>query len=200
MSKSSIQWCSSTWNPLAGCDKISAGCTDCYAIRMSWRLMHIPSMKEKYAGTVYKTKGGKLNWTGKINLHYPSLNIPLRDKKPTVFFVNSMSDLFHKDVPIQFIAEVFAICFLCPQHIFQILTKRSERLYILNTDEFLIELHNAINRLHNEYIKPLESELYFYDEVKAAYPLSNLWLGVSVEDQDNVVRATDLVNATLQKE
>ncbi len=196
MSSSDIQWTNRTWNPLTGCDKYSAGCGSCYALRMSWRLMHIPSMAEKYAGTVYKTKGGKLNWTGKINMHYPSLDLPLREKKPAMWFINSMSDLFHKDVPIQFIAEVFAICYLCPHHTFQILTKRSERLHVLNSKEFLIELHHAINRLHDKHIKPLEQELYFFDEIKAEYPLKNVWLGVSVEDQDNVFRIKDLQETT----
>lgn len=96
---SKIEWTEDTWNPVVGCDKKSDGCKNCYAIRKAYRLMFMPASKEKYAGTVKKTDGGSLNWTGRLNLDEKALLKPLQQKKPTVYFVNSMSDLFHDAVP-----------------------------------------------------------------------------------------------------
>src|SRR5438128_8579069 len=122
MSKSNIGWTDNTPNPAVGCDKCSDGCKYCYAINMAWRLMHSPHKKiaEKYAGTVMKTAGGQLNWTGKINFDLDSLLKCTNVKKPTLFFVNSMGDLFHEKVPFDFIDKVFAVMALHPQHTFQI--------------------------------------------------------------------------------
>lgn len=124
---SKIEWTGKTWNPVTGCKKVSPGCENCYAIRMSYRLMHMPATKDKYQGVVEKTKSGKLNWTGKINEHFPSLEYPNKFKKPTTFFVNSMTDLFHEDVSFDFIRYVFLVIKDNPIHTFQILTKRPER-------------------------------------------------------------------------
>jgi protein gp37 len=110
-----------TWNPLVGCKKVSPGCKNCYAERMAQRLkaMGMESYQE-----VVNEKG----WSGKIQLVESVLEKPLKRKKPTVYFVNSMSDLFHKDVPVEFIQKVFQVMQETPQHIYQILTKRHERL------------------------------------------------------------------------
>jgi len=156
---SKIEWTMQTWNPVVGCDKVSEGCKNCYAITMAHRLMHMPASKDKYAGTVEKTAGGKLNWTGKVNLDHSALQKPLNTKKPTTFFVNSMSDLFHEDVPFEFIMEVFFIMQKCPQHTFQILTKRPKRMV-----EWFTEW------TPNPFGVPYE-------------PLKNVWIGVSVENQ-----------------
>lgn len=161
MSKSKIEWTEETWNALIGCDKVSAGCKNCYAIKTAWIRMHNPAMKEKYAGTVEKTANGSLNWTGKVSMHEESLLKPLKARKPTVYFVNSMSDLFHKDVPWNFIYKVFEVMLLTPQHTYQVLTKRAERLHEIND----INLHLQRN----------------YPD--ATLPLKNVWIGVSVEDQ-----------------
>ena len=111
---SSIEWTESTWNPLTGCTKISPGCQHCYAERMSYRLQ----------------KMGQPNYVNGFILttHPQSLGLPLRWKKPQTIFVNSMSDLFHKDVPDEFIQDVFAIMRQAHWHRFQVLTKRSDRL------------------------------------------------------------------------
>src|SRR5437870_11566011 len=106
---SKIEWTQETWNPLIGCDKVSAGCKNCYAIKTAWIRMHNPAMAKRYAGTVEKTAGGSLNWTGRINQVPEVIMKPLKHKKPTMFFVNSMSDLFHPLVPFEFIDKVFAI-------------------------------------------------------------------------------------------
>ncbi|MBK7882934.1 MAG: phage Gp37/Gp68 family protein [Chitinophagaceae bacterium] len=114
MAQSSIEWTEMTWNPTTGCNKISAGCKYCYAEVMTKRLM---------AMGIEKYKDGF-----QIRTHISALNIPYTWKKPKVVFVNSMSDLFHPEVPVEFIKEVFSVMNDNPQHIFQVLTKRADRL------------------------------------------------------------------------
>ena len=126
MAQSSIEWTEMTWNPTTGCNKISAGCKYCYAEVMTRRLM---------AMGIEKYKDGF-----KIRTHVDSLNIPYTWKKPKVVFVNSMSDLFHPEVPIEFIKEVFAVMNDNPQHVFQVLTKRGDRLF---------EIHKQLKWTHN---------------------------------------------------
>jgi protein gp37 len=112
--QSHIEWTQATWNPLTGCNKISPGCKHCYAERMSLRL--------KAMGQPNYANGFKLT------MHERSLEIPLKWRKPQMIFVNSMSDLFHKDVPEEFIMRVFDVMAKANWHHYQILTKRSERL------------------------------------------------------------------------
>ncbi len=120
MAKSSIEWTESTWNPVTGCTKISAGCQHCYAERMAKRLHAM--------GQPNYAKGFQ------VSLHEQSLKIPLRWKKPQMVFVNSMSDLFHDEVPIEFIQKVFDVMGQAKQHTFQVLTKRAARLERLNQE------------------------------------------------------------------
>ena len=109
-SNSSIEWTEQTWNPVTGCTKVSPGCKHCYAETMAIRL--------KAMGAAGYEDGFKLS------LHPKRLDQPLRRKKPTVYFVNSMSDLFHEKVPLDFIKSVFEVMNECSQHTFQVLTKR----------------------------------------------------------------------------
>ena len=111
---SKIEWTQCTWNPVTGCTKISPGCLNCYAERMARRLraMGQPNYRNGFD----------------VTLHPHTLELPLRWRQPRTVFVNSMSDLFHRDVPLEFIQRVFAIMRQSSQHRFQILTKRSERL------------------------------------------------------------------------
>jgi protein gp37 len=109
---SSIEWTEATWNPVTGCTKISAGCKHCYAERMARRL--------KAMGTPQYANGFRLT------MQPGMLEIPLRWKRPRTIFVNSMSDLFHKDLPLSYIQQVFDVMNRCPQHTFQVLTKRPE--------------------------------------------------------------------------
>ncbi|HEX3008111.1 MAG TPA: DUF5131 family protein, partial [Bacteroidales bacterium] len=111
---SSIEWTESTWNPLTGCTKISPGCKHCYAERMSFRLKAMG--KENYRNGF------------KLTMHENALEKPLEWKKPQMIFVNSMSDLFHKDVPFEFIEKVFDVMKRAHWHQFQVLTKRAERV------------------------------------------------------------------------
>jgi len=158
MSKSKIEWTEETWNPLIGCDKVSAGCKNCYAIKTAWIRMHNPKMAERYAGVVEKTAAGQLNWTGKVNMINEAFLKPVNQKKPTIYFVNSMSDLFHESVPFEFINAVFMVMSDADHHIYQILTKRPERMV--------------------EFFEWKKQEFGIIWQ-----PKPNVWLGVSVEDQ-----------------
>jgi protein gp37 len=127
MANSSIEWTEMTWNPTTGCTKISAGCKFCYAEIMTRRLKGMGQEKYKDGFKIIRT-------------HPDTLNIPYTWKTPKIVFVNSMSDLFHKDVPLDFIKEVFNVMNKNPQHVFQVLTKRAERLF---------ELHRNLKWTHN---------------------------------------------------
>jgi protein gp37 len=126
MAQSSIEWTEMTWNPTTGCDKISAGCKYCYAEVMAKRLQAMGI--EKYQDGF------------ELRIHPEALKIPYSWSSSKVVFVNSMSDLFHKDVPFSFIQEVFSVMNDNPQHIFQVLTKRSD---------LLLKYHTALKWGHN---------------------------------------------------
>jgi protein gp37 len=122
---SSIEWTEATWNPVGGCTILSPGCTNCYAMRLARRLEAMG--QKKYAGTT-RVSGGRAKWNGKIVLDRATLDLPLKWKTPKTIFVNSMSDLFHEKVPLEFIAAVFLTMQRAKHHTFQVLTKRAERL------------------------------------------------------------------------
>ncbi|MFT3673557.1 DUF5131 family protein [Aestuariivirga sp.] len=125
MAETQIEWTDSTWNPVAGCSIVSAGCTNCYAMEMAKRLqaMGIP----KYRGLVRRS-GNRAVWNGVVREDRGALGIPDRWKKPRKIFVNSMSDLFHERVSEAFIREVWDVMERTPRHHYQILTKRPERM------------------------------------------------------------------------
>jgi protein gp37 len=125
MAETSIEWTDATWNPVAGCTVLTAGCTNCYAMRMAARLDAMGTAK--YRGLTRKS-GGRAVWTGRIRVDEASLDVPRSWSKPRKVFVNSMSDLFHEDVPVDFIAKVWAVMKDTPRHTYQILTKRPERM------------------------------------------------------------------------
>ncbi len=125
---SSIEWTEATWNPVAGCTVISPGCTNCYAMRMAARLERMN--QSKYANLTFSS-AGRSKWNGRINLDRAALEIPRGWKKGRVIFVNSMSDLLHEKVPDDFILDVFRVMSDTPQHTYQLLTKRAERLSAL---------------------------------------------------------------------
>ncbi len=125
MAETSIEWTDATWNPVAGCSIMSAGCTNCYAMRMAARLESMGL--EKYRGLTRKS-GGRAKWTGSIYLDEKALSVPDTWIKPRNIFVNSMSDLFHPDVPTDFIKKVWATMARTSRHTYQILTKRPDRM------------------------------------------------------------------------
>ncbi|RIK09834.1 MAG: hypothetical protein DCC49_05070 [Acidobacteria bacterium] len=123
MADSSIEWTDATWNPTTGCNRISPGCDSCYALKMSARLKAMGQEKYQNDGDP-KTSGPGF----KLTVHPETLTLPLSWVRPRMIFVNSMSDLFHRDVPVTFIRDVFQVMRATPQHSYQVLTKRSRRL------------------------------------------------------------------------
>ena len=156
-----IEWTDETWNPVTGCTKVSPGCDHCYAERVTER------------------------WSGKgsfaeVKLHPERLDKPLRWRKPRKVFVNSMSDLFHEDVPDEFIARAFAVMAQAEQHTFQILTKRHGRMRsLLSSPEF----EKAVDREWCSILDWFDGRIYEDAWMGHTWPLPNVWLGVSVEDQ-----------------
>ena len=126
---SAIEWTESTWNPVTGCDQISPGCDNCYALALAKRLKAMGQEKYQNDGNP-RTSGPGF----RLTLHPEALDIPRSWTAPRTVFVNSMSDLFHKDVPVDFIRRVFDVVAATPQHQYQVLTKRSRRLAELAGD------------------------------------------------------------------
>lgn len=157
---SKIDWTEKVWEVTGGCTKCSPGCQECWAISQVWRMAHNPLLGDKWKGLVEKTKSG-YNWTGNIKMFEQALNIPLGRKKPTTYFVDSKADLFHESVPFEFIDKVWDMARKCPQHTFQILTKRIKRV-----PDFLYQTYG-----------------------KNYTPFKNLWLGVTIctpEEKPNI--------------
>ena len=170
--KTGISWTDATWNPIRGCSKVSAGCKNCYAEKVAARFS---GPGQPYEGTV---RDGR--WNGQIRFVPEKLIEPLRWKRPRRIFVNSMSDLFHDGVPFEFIAAVFGVMAACPQHTFQVLTKRPERAV-----EFFAWAQGN-NHSHPETTCLHYSRAYTAAPANGVYrwPLPNVHIGVSVEDQE----------------
>ncbi len=186
---SNIEWTQETWNPVVGCTRVSAGCDHCYAVGMTHRLGAMaekeieagrdPGKKGAYVGLTVLNGRGERHFNGVVRCVEGALDIPLKRKKPTTWFVNSMGDLFHRDVPFEFIDRVFAVMALTPQHTYQILTKRPERM---------AEYFNAIVEDDDGTMSRREALI---GDAQAAMghertyigPLPNVWLGTSCEDQ-----------------
>lgn len=171
-----IGWTDETWNPVVGCTRVSEGCTNCYAEKFANRLEAMG--KAQYAGLTRKHADGSVNWTGVVRCLPERLEIPHRWKKARRVFVNSMSDLFHEDVPDDFIDQVFAVMSLAPQHKFQVLTKRPERMRGYFAD---LAYRTEQIGIDAEAISGLDR--YTDGAATWALPLPNCWLGVSTEDQ-----------------
>ena len=125
MAATNIEWTDATWNPVAGCTVLSPGCTNCYAMRMAARLDAMGQAKYR---ALTRRDGGRYVWSGAVRCDDTSLSIPLQWRKPRFVFVNSMSDLFHADVPESFIRKVWKTMGAAQWHTFQVLTKRPERM------------------------------------------------------------------------
>jgi protein gp37 len=152
--KSAIEWTEATWNPTTGCDRVSAGCDNCYALTLAKRLKAMGAAKYQADGDP-RTSGPGFG----VSTHPSALQIPFTWRRPRLVFVNSMSDLFHARVPTSFVEEVFEVMRQTPQHTYQVLTKRSHRL---------------------ARIAP-----------RLNWP-ANVWMGVSVESDDQYDRVHDL--------
>ena len=172
MTATSIEWTEETWNPTVGCSRVSPGCDGCYAISVAHR-----AMQPAHEGLTIKRPGERTDWTGEVRCLPERLGVPLRRRKPTTFFVDSMSDLFHPEVPYRFIRDVFDVMRTCsglvgsdghryPSHTFQVLTKRPQRMSELATTYRL-----------------------GYDPGR---PPANVWLGTSIESDRYAFRADHL--------
>lgn len=190
--KTGIAWTESTWNPTRGCTVKSAGCKNCYAMALAHRFS---GPGEPYEGLTKLSPSGKPIWNGKITLVDKVLSQPLRWTKPRRIFVNSVSDLFHENIPFDFITAVFAVMAASPKHTFQVLTKRPERM--LEYFEWVKD---------QAWPDPISREVFLSrgakhlgngsDEDQGAqfaklcnrtegftWPIPNVWLGVTVENQ-----------------
>lgn len=175
--KTGIEWTDATWNPVVGCSIISPGCTNCYAMKQANRILDGNPSSPHYAGTTKKVNGNAI-WTGKIGLAPDHiLTAPLRWKKPRKIFVNSMGDLFHENIPDVVIDTVFGVMALAQQHTFQVLTKRASRMRDYMTRIDVGGIHDAVLAIS----KGNKDMIEIAEEMP--WPLSNVWLGVSVEDQ-----------------
>lgn len=224
MAKSSIEWTTYTWSPTVGCTRVSAGCEHCYAELMAHRLEAMG--RSEYAGTTKVLPDGSVRWTGQVNLLKDRVTLPMRWRKPKRIFVDSMSDLFHETVPDWFIFGVWRTMAMTPQHIYQILTKRPERMldwfaklddpgdasvtFVGSRDGTKPGFPNRMSQAEADRVLKAGRARMFYEwsdhlgepgegearpgEARPTYDweqgprwwptkLSNVWWGVSVEDQ-----------------
>lgn len=185
--KTGIQWTNSSWNPIAGCSIVSPGCRLCYAMGEAARQIRCAAGLKRethYTGTV-ETKNGRPIWTGKINAAPDHIwTLPLRWRRPRRIFVNSMSDLFHEDVPFEWIDRAFATMALSPQHTFQVLTKRGDRMRDYFTRNPAIVWDDADRLACSLQLREPDRPGYLEaGRAAAGWPLPNVWLGVSTERQ-----------------
>lgn len=188
--KSGIEWTDATWNPVTGCSKVSQGCKFCYAKHQAWP--RLAAMQN----TVYTGREFE-----QVMCHPERLDQPLRWTKPRMIFVNSMSDLFHDDVPFEFIADVFAVMACTTRHTYQVLTKRPSRML-----EWFLWAAKSDYGMGPEVVDPTKVWPQWkpckpgnsggYDNCGPAWPLENVWLGVSVEDQAAADERIPLLLAT----
>lgn len=150
--KTKIEWTDASWNPIRGCTRVSEGCRNCYA---EFAAARFSKAGQPYHGLAKMAKDGP-RWTGKMSFVDKHLQDPIRWRQPKTIFVNSMSDLFHKDIPLEWIRRIFHVMYMAPQHIYQILTKRPERM------------------------------AKYTNEHPPRAMLRRIWFGTSVEDQKTV--------------
>lgn len=197
MGKSDISWTDATWSPVRGCTPASAGCAHCWAVRTVWRLAHSPcsAVREKCSPLVERNDSGeaadtKARWTGRVHLDHDALAAPLHWRRPRRIFVAPQGDLFHPEVPDEFIAAVFGVMAACPQHTFQVLTKRADRMrqwfaWYEGTSgagaDATAAMFQASDMIDEDPPKRFQEELI--GEVPDAWPLPNVHLGVTAENQ-----------------
>ncbi|MEV4934578.1 phage Gp37/Gp68 family protein [Sphingobium sp. LSP13-1-1.1] len=185
-----IEWTDATVNAINGCNVVSPGCTNCYAMRLAGtRLKHHPSR----AGLTIDSKAGPV-WNGEVRLNEEQLLQPLRWTKPRRIFWNAHGDMFHPSVPAEWIDRCFAIMALTPQHIHQVLTKRADRMrdYVTTVEDRPEAFGSALANVGRAAGLPRQRGIDTIDAM--VWPLPNVWLGVSVEDQKRAdERIPDLI-------
>ncbi len=186
--RSRIQWTEATWNPIGGCTRVDEGCRNCYAEVMAARFSQPGQWGEGLARMV-KGADGRTDhrWTGKMLLHEAALDRPLRWRRPRLIFVNSTSDLFHESVPDDWIDQAFAVMALCPQHTFQVLTKRPERAGRYLSADWSSRARVWVETMTLPTISKAagdaQDRLRRYTAPGFPAPLPNVWLGTSISDQ-----------------
>lgn len=177
-----IEWSEATWNPITGCSVVSPGCANCYAMELAGtRLRDHPSR----AGLT-KLANGRPTWTGAVRFNQDWLDQPLRWRRPRMIFVCAHGDLFHENVPDEWIDKVFAVMALAPQHTFQVLTKRAERMRRYMADRATPDRIWFKAGEYPENDRRYRDGLALHGAVEtdqAPWPLRHVWLGVSAEDQ-----------------
>lgn len=194
-----IEWTDATWNPVTGCSVVSPGCTNCYAMRLAGtRMRSHPSR----AGLTSVSRAGPV-WNGEVRFNDEWLAEPMHWRRPRRIFVCAHGDLFHDKVPDEWIDRVFAIMALCPQHTFQVLTKRPERMrqYIAARErDIAVQL-----AAHPHYASRFRAGHAEFGHIRyrpeddswhMPWPLPNVWLGVSVENQETANERIPLLLAT----
>lgn len=167
---SSIEWTDATWNPIRGCSKVSPGCTHCYAMHVAARFS---GSGQPYEGLARRNP---TNWTGDVRFVHANASDPLRWRRPRRVFVNSMSDFFHEGVPRQWQDDLFGVMSLCPQHTFQILTKRADVMRDYMTTG---STRRRVAETRTRFFAHASS-----GESDIVWPLPNVWLGASIENQE----------------
>jgi protein gp37 len=199
MSTTTIEWTEATWNPVTGCDRISAGCDNCYALTMARRLKAMGSAKYQTDGDP-RTSGPGFG----VAVHADALAEPLRWRAPRKVFVNSMSDIAHARIGDQTITAMFAVMGLAHQHQFQILTKRPKRLARLLTDEcrcgsahipgthFRSSMSWTVSKANPDRVAGVADNADHRIYHEAPWPLPNVWIGTSIESDQYCWRADEL--------
>ena len=207
-----IEWTDETWNPIVGCSRVSPGCDHCYAVGVVGR-----QMSPQHLGLTVRPDGGRQDWTGEVRVVEHKLDEPLRWRKPRRVFVNSLSDLFHPAVTDDTIARIFAVMALAPQHTFQVLTKRPQRMAKWFAYDFLGEsqqviVQEAVTALTRKLGWPrpvifdgrmvnpeastphgrLADDPNYDRRAPLTWPLPNVWLGTSIESDRYAFRADHL--------
>jgi protein gp37 len=218
MGETAIEWATDVWNPTTGCDRVSPGCAHCYALELAPKLRRFARARERKAlaaGTPHTPgkwldvcDGGKTSGPAfGLTLHPDALDLPLRQRGARTYFVNSMSDLFHEDVPDEYIAAVFGVMAAADQHTFQVLTKRPERMrawfawYAAEARDR--ELGPGLDT--SSGLDDMPADLGFQcarsygvelgEAHEIPWPLANVWLGVSIENR-RFVRRADVLRET----
>lgn len=194
---SNIEWTDATWTCITGCTRVSEGCDHCYSARMTHRLEMMG--QQKYTGLTVLNPKGDRHFNGVVKCHDDCLTIPFKWKKPRRIFVNSMSDTFHKEVPFEFIDKVFAVMALCPQHTFQVLTKRPGRMAeYFAAGSVGHRIYQQVGRWlddgedgllgrswdHAHQLAGASASGGIYEHTAWNVPLKNVWLGTSIENQE----------------
>ena len=188
-----IEWADETWNPIVGCSKISAGCDNCYAEKQAHRnfecLCGLHAKRPDMKTDALDAYAEVMQWDSSVRMIESALEKPLRWKKPRRIFVCSMGDIFHESVPFEWVDKVMAVIALCPQHTFQILTKRADRM-----KEYFGDIEDRTEKIANSVMYPPfgvwnNPDLLYdglFDEFRnyRLDPLPNLWLGVTAENQE----------------